>query len=65
MSRTAIILLSGGLDSATVLGIASREGYECYAMTINYHQRHNAELKAANRIANFSTLKNIKLLTLI
>ena len=62
MSRTAIILLSGGLDSATVLGIASREGYECYAMTINYHQRHNAELKAANRIAKFFNVKEHKII---
>ena len=51
MSKKAIILLSGGLDSATVLAIASIQGYECYAMTINYQQRHHAELAAADNIA--------------
>jgi len=60
VSKSAIILLSGGLDSATVLGIATREGYECYAMTINYHQRHNAELVAANNIAKFFNVKEHK-----
>ena len=53
MSKKAIILLSGGLDSSTVLAIARAEGYECYALTINYRQRHNAELVAARNIANF------------
>jgi len=53
VSKKAIILLSGGLDSSTVLAIAKAEGYECYAMTINYQQRHNSELKAARNIANF------------
>ena len=60
MSKKAVILLSGGLDSATVLGIASKEGYECYAMTINYQQRHNAELVAANNIAKFFNIKDHK-----
>ena len=60
MSKKAVILLSGGLDSATVLGIASKEGYECYAMTINYQQRHNAELVAANNIAKFFNIKEHK-----
>ena len=50
MSKKAVILLSGGLDSATVLGIASSEEYECYVMTINYQQRHHAELIAADNI---------------
>ena len=52
MSKKAVILLSGGLDSATVLSIAKAEGYECYAMNINYQQRHAAELKAAKKIAD-------------
>ena len=50
MSR-AIVLLSGGLDSATTLAIAKSEGYECYALSVNYHQRHIAELDAAKKIA--------------
>ena len=47
----AVVLLSGGLDSATVLSIA-REQYDCYALSFSYGQRHNAELKAANNIAS-------------
>ena len=61
MSKKAIILLSGGLDSSTVLAIAKSEGYECYALTINYHQRHNAELVAAKNIANFFKVKDFKI----
>jgi 7-cyano-7-deazaguanine synthase len=47
----AIVLLSGGLDSATTLAIAKSEGYECYALSVNYHQRHIAELEASKKIA--------------
>ena len=61
MSKKAIILLSGGLDSSTVLAIAKAEGYECYALTINYHQRHNAELVAARNIAKFFKVKDFKI----
>ena len=64
MSKKAIILLSGGLDSSTVLAIAKAEGYECYALTINYHQRHNAELVAARNIANFFKVKDFKIVDL-
>ncbi|MDC0423474.1 7-cyano-7-deazaguanine synthase QueC [Methylophilaceae bacterium] len=60
MSKKAVILLSGGLDSATVLGIASREEYECYVMTINYQQRHHAELIAADNIAKIFNVKEHK-----
>lgn len=49
--RGAIVLLSGGLDSATVLAIARGEGFACYCLTINYGQRHRAELMASARIA--------------
>ncbi len=61
MSKKAIILLSGGLDSSTVLAIAKSKGYECYALTINYQQRHNAELKAAKKIANLYNVKDFKI----
>ena len=61
MSKKAIILLSGGLDSSTVLAIAKAEGYDCYALTINYHQRHDAELVAARNIANFFKVKDFKI----
>jgi 7-cyano-7-deazaguanine synthase len=49
--KRAIVLLSGGLDSATVLAIARSRNYECYALSIEYGQRHRAELDAARRIA--------------
>jgi 7-cyano-7-deazaguanine synthase len=47
----AVVLLSGGLDSATVLAIARREGFECYALSFRYGQRHASELEAAKRVA--------------
>lgn len=50
--RKAVVLLSGGLDSATVLAIARRAGYDCYALSVNYGQRHGAELDAAKRVAH-------------
>jgi len=56
----AVILLSGGLDSATTLAIAKNEGYECYALSVNYHQRHIAELEAAKKIAAHFNVKDHK-----
>jgi 7-cyano-7-deazaguanine synthase len=50
-TKRAIVLLSGGLDSATVLGMARARGFECYALSVHYGQRHGAELEAARRIA--------------
>jgi 7-cyano-7-deazaguanine synthase len=47
----AVILLSGGLDSSTVLYIAKSEGYDCYALSFDYQQRHRRELEAAKTIA--------------
>ena len=47
----AVILLSGGLDSATTLAIARDEGFECYALTFRYGQRHKRETEAAKKIA--------------
>ncbi len=49
--KTAVILLSGGLDSATVLAIARAEGYRCHCLSVDYGQRHSAELAAAARVA--------------
>lgn len=49
--RRAIVLLSGGLDSATTLAIARHDGFACYALTLDYGQRHRAELEAARRVA--------------
>ncbi|WP_333840842.1 7-cyano-7-deazaguanine synthase QueC [Pelomicrobium sp.] len=49
--KKAVVLLSGGLDSATTLAIALREGYDCYPLSVDYGQRHAAELEAARRVA--------------
>jgi 7-cyano-7-deazaguanine synthase len=49
--KRAVVLLSGGLDSATVLAIARSEGYQCYALSFSYGQRHAWELEAAKRVA--------------
>lgn len=51
MPGNAVILLSGGLDSATTLAIAADRGFDCYALTVRYGQRHAAELRAAERVA--------------
>ena len=61
--RNAVILLSGGLDSATVLAIANERGYRCHALSVDYGQRHRSELQAAQNIAEKMsvTLKTIKL----
>ena len=47
----AVVLLSGGLDSATALAIANEKGYACYALQFDYGQRHHAELRAAHAVA--------------
>ena len=49
--RSAVVLLSGGLDSATALAIARAEGYACHALSVAYGQRHSAELDAAVKVA--------------
>lgn len=50
-AKKAVILLSGGMDSATVLAIARAQGYQCYTLSFNYGQRHCAELNAARCLA--------------
>ncbi|WP_027909635.1 7-cyano-7-deazaguanine synthase QueC [Pseudomonas sp. URMO17WK12:I4] len=49
--KKAVILLSGGLDSATVVAMAREQGYSCYSMSFDYGQRHRSELQAAERVA--------------
>ena len=51
MSKRAVVLLSGGLDSATVLAMAREQGFACHCLSVDYGQRHVAELAAASRIA--------------
>ena len=64
MTTTAIVLLSGGLDSATTLAIASNQGYACHALSINYGQRHAIELNAARNIAVALKVREHKILAI-
>ena len=52
MTKKAVVLVSGGLDSATTLAIAKDQGYDCYAMSFNYGQRHLVELESAKAVAS-------------
>ncbi len=51
VKKKAVVLLSGGLDSTTVLAIARDQGYECYTVSFDYGQRHRSELEASRRVA--------------
>ncbi len=55
--KRAVVLLSGGIDSTTTLAIAIAEGYEAYALSFDYGQRHQIELDAARRVANSLSAK--------
>ena len=61
--QKAVVLLSGGLDSATVLAMATKRGFDCHALSVNYGQRHRSELIAAENVssANSASLKTINL----
>lgn len=52
MTRRAVVLLSGGLDSATALAVARSQGYACHALSVDYGQRHASELEAARAVAS-------------
>ena len=58
MSNKAVILLSGGLDSTTCLAIAKHQGFDLNALTLNYGQRHDFELKSAQKIVDHFQIKN-------
>jgi 7-cyano-7-deazaguanine synthase len=60
----AVCLLSGGLDSSTCLGVAMRDGYECYALSFDYGQRHRVELAAAARAAEFFHVREHRTVTI-
>jgi 7-cyano-7-deazaguanine synthase len=60
-SRKAVCLLSGGLDSSTCLGVARRDGFECYALSFDYGQRHRVELDAATKVAKFFGVRKLRI----
>ncbi len=61
-AKKAVVLLSGGLDSATCLVLAQAEGYECYGLSFDYGQRHSVELKFAQALAAAAGLADYKVL---
>jgi len=63
-TRSAIVLLSGGLDSATAAAEVSAQGYDLYALTIDYNQRHQIELEAAHKVAKVLKVIDHKILKL-
>ena len=62
--KRAIVLLSGGLDSATVLAIARADGFECFCLSLDYGQRHRSELDAAARVASALGAREHRLVSL-
>lgn len=62
--RKAVVLVSGGLDSATVLAIARRDGFECHSLSFDYGQRHLAELDAARNVSHRLGATNHKIVSL-
>ncbi|MCA1852526.1 MAG: 7-cyano-7-deazaguanine synthase, partial [Beggiatoa sp.] len=63
-AERAVVLLSGGLDSTTTLAIARAEGYFCHGLTVDYGQRHRAEIAAARAISDTFGVADYKLLRL-
>ena len=62
--KAAVVLLSGGLDSATVLAMAKSQGYEVFALSFSYGQRHSWELEAAKRVAQSQGVRDHKIATI-
>ena len=64
MSKKAVILVSGGLDSTTVVAMAMEQGYDCYTLSFDYGQRHRSELVAAQRVSELMTVHTHKVVKL-
>ncbi|MFA5688962.1 MAG: 7-cyano-7-deazaguanine synthase QueC [Kiritimatiellales bacterium] len=64
VKKKAVVLLSGGLDSATTLAIAKAEGFECYALSFCYGQRHAIELECAKQTAKSITVKEHRIISI-
>jgi len=62
--KAAVVLVSGGLDSATTLAIARSDGFQCYALSVDYGQRHRVELQAAARVASMLEASEHKIICL-
>ena len=65
MPKKAVILVSGGLDSTTVLSMALNQGYECYTLSFDYGQRHRSELEAAQRVSESVAVAEHKVVVLV
>ena len=65
MKKEAVILLSGGLDSATVAAIAISEGYNLHALSFNYGQKHKAELSAVKKLTDFFNIIEHKIVIVL
>ena len=64
MSDKAVVLVSGGLDSSTVLALALKQGYRCYTLSFDYGQRHRSELEAAKRVSEYMKVEEHKIVRL-
>lgn len=64
MNKKAVVILSGGLDSTTCMGLAREEGYICFPITFNYGQRHNIEIECAKKVANHYKVSDHKIVPL-
>ena len=64
MSKKAVILVSGGLDSTTVVAMAKSQGYDCYTLSFDYGQRHRSELEAAQRVSKLMAVQEHKVVKL-